>query len=162
MSDLYWDRMEAGHYETTYFTNKYRYKIIGEGIEWECYYMFYTKFQKNRRWRLFLHTDRLKGAKNKCWEHNQNPRTTWKLVGRKEESYNKGKFKIVWAEQVPKAGYPGEFVLKQFTKRSRPLPEFYDSYSGEVTYLGEDYFNNDNVVERLANEYSVAVANRSA
>ena len=169
MSDLYWERISAGHYETQYYSNGYKYKITGEGIEWQAHYMYRTKNPKLRYWRLlrFGASDRLKSAKILCAEHNANPRRRFIIKGRVEkEKYKNHAFvkydALAFSEMIKSKDGVDGWVQRRYGEHFIDINEFYESYSSPATYLGPDYFDNEEIVERMAHEYSVAVENRSA
>lgn len=91
MSDLYWERLQAGIYETVYFSNYYKYRITGEGTDWRCYYQWYFDTEKQWKYMPRGHTDRLKAAKRSCEIHNENPKRKFKFCGRVEGGINDGK-----------------------------------------------------------------------
>lgn len=131
--DLHWDRMYAGHYETQWFVNKYRYKIIGEGIDWACYYMYYAQDPDKRVWRAlrYAQTDRLKHAKELCAAHNISPRRKWRIAGRSRQNvFRNGEFvnieRLDFKEAVVVRGVE---TLKEYGQIHVELPAFYESYS---------------------------------
>jgi hypothetical protein len=146
MGDLYWERIAAGHYETQWFVNKYKYKILGEGIEWEAYYIYQTKDPAKRVWRRvrYGNSDRLKGAKILCQEHNNNPRRIFKIgVRSKQKAYRNREYvyiaRLSFIEHT-KDRKTGELKPTGWgIKYHVELPAFYESYSGEISYLGEEY-----------------------
>lgn len=145
MNDLYWDRIYAGHYETQFYVNNYKYKVIGEGIEWEAYYMYCTKDRAKRQWRRLRYgaSDRLKGAKTLCQIHNANPRRKFKIAGRsKYKVYRNGQYveveRLDFKEVIKKRD--GTEFLQSYGTYHFEIPAFFESYSSEITYLGEDYF----------------------
>jgi hypothetical protein len=167
MTDLYWDRIYAGHYETTYYVNKYKYKVIGEGIQWEAFYMYYTKDPAKRIWRRLPHTytiSRMKSAKRACETHNARPRRKFVVDGREKKKF-KNKEVITFAEMVY-SQREKKMVKRDYGRYHLELPEFYESYSSEITYLGENYFDNPwnqfHIKDGVANDLTVAVANRTA
>lgn len=156
MSDLYWDRIAAGHYETQFFVKGYKYKVMGEGIEWEAYYMYRTKDPAKRGWRRLRYgvSDRLKGAKRLCSMHNDNPRRTFKIGERNfQRIYRNGEY-----VQVERLGFV-EHDKDRKTGELKPtnwgmkyhveLPAFYESYGIPITYLGEEYFPSHLETERM-------------
>lgn len=161
MSDLYWERLYAGHYETIYFVNGYKYKVVGEGTEWNCYYKYKSPNSKKvSDWRplRYGYSDRMKQAKNLCRMHNENPRTKYKVVGREDKRiFKDGKFKmvphIIFREATLRNG---EWVIAGYGGRRYMLPDFYESYSGEVSLLPDDYLDYKEAVNVLTME------NRSA
>lgn len=171
MSDLYWDRISAGLYETQFFVNGYKYRVTGEGIEWEAFYMFRTKDPRKREWRQLRYgrADRLKQAKVLCSLHNQNPRRKF-VVGDRD---TKRKYVSSTSEfkEVERIGFKevlnvgGIEKTRDYGGYFYDLPAFYESYSSEVTYLGEEYFNQIiDLPKEVVNDGSevVAVANRIA
>lgn len=145
MTDFNWERYGAGHYETPFFINGYRYKVTGEGVSWDCFYMFRTKNPKLRVWKSLPGgwSDRMKNAKRMCEEHNRLPRRKFTIKGRElRKMYITGQG---WVKDVPHIvfqemyEYNGEWKARGFHHKARKLPDFYESYSGEVTYLGDDY-----------------------
>lgn len=159
MSDLYWDRIAAGHYETQFFVKGYKYKVTGEGIEWEAYYMFRTKDPSKRVWRYLRYgsADRLKSAKRLCQLHNNSPRRKFKIGERSfHKLYRNGEY--IQVERLDFIEYvKGRDGVEKpsWGKYHLELPAFYESYSSEITYLGEEYFNqltdlNKDVLEEMS------------
>jgi len=89
--DLHWERKAAGIYETVFYANGYRYRILKKENHydtkprWYGYYRWH-KWPNNRepQWQLMraVYSDTLKEAKEKCLKHNLKPRTKYLYRGR--------------------------------------------------------------------------------
>lgn len=91
--DLHWERQEAGVYETVFYANGYRYRIIKKDPyydskpRWYAYYRWHKTIKSDDKpleWTIMRSTwsDTLKEAKEKCLKHNMRPRTKYKFMGR--------------------------------------------------------------------------------
>lgn len=91
--DLHWERKSAGEYETAFYANGYRYRIVKK----ENYYDTRPKWYVYYRWHKWIRSDdkplewkpskmtyaeTLKEAKANCLKHNMRPRTKYRFAGR--------------------------------------------------------------------------------
>lgn len=90
--DLHWERIRAGHYETAFWANGYKYKIAKStcyGNIWYAYYKW-DKWTANQYWKSLSIShgefETLKAAKKACEYHNLHPRKKYKFIGRAKKS----------------------------------------------------------------------------
>jgi hypothetical protein len=94
MADLHWERKAAGVYETMFYCNGYRYKILKDDAynNWRAYYLWdHMSEKKWKRLRTYS-ADTLKQAKVQCDNHNARPRAKWKLMGKQESGKYEGQY----------------------------------------------------------------------
>lgn len=107
VGDLHWEFLEAGEYETEYFVNGYKYRVVKDTYTpniWYAYYQWHKTPAKNRVWKRLRRGyssshDTKKAAQTACWTHNQKPRSRWKYVGAVSEEttdYNEKKNYVGW------------------------------------------------------------------
>lgn len=112
MSDLHWERKEAGFYETMFYSNKYRYRIIKDVNynNWRSYYIWFNATEKKwvrlRTWAGTSET--LKEAKEMCRKHNERPRNKWKLMGKVVEEHHKNFGHYIYQE-LDRRGEPYKY-----------------------------------------------------
>lgn len=88
VGDLHWEFLGAGEYETEYFVNGYKYRVVKDGYSpniWYAYYKWHKTPRQNRQWKRLRYGygsshDTKKAAQTACWTHNQKPRSKWKYI----------------------------------------------------------------------------------
>lgn len=123
--DLHWERKSAGEYETVFYANGYRYRILKRDTHydsrprWYIYYRWHKKLvhdSKPVEWvpTRITYSDTLKEAKQKCLRHNLHPRTRYKFAGRVTQKH------IDNREHTSK--HLGDFIFIAIDKHGNPMP----------------------------------------
>jgi hypothetical protein len=139
--DLHWERKTAGVYETAFYANGYRYRIVKKDSlydttpRWYVFYRWHNWLRpddKPLEWKpaRMTYSNTLKDAKENCLKHNIKPRTKYKFVGR------------VTPADVQKRVYPasqiGNLVFAPVDNNGIPMP-YRLKYVSEKQYMPWKY-----------------------
>jgi hypothetical protein len=138
--DLHWERKSAGEYETAFYANGYRYRIIKKDPYYDSrprWYIYYRWDKSSRsdskplEWvqARMTYSETLKEAKEKCLRHNLLPRTKYKFVGRVTKKDVQ--------DREHSSRHLGDYIFIALDKEGKPKP-----YSTKYV-KPEDWFKNN-------------------